>query len=97
MKTLTLVRKVIAQAEDELGCLARSIAILQNKSLRNFALVDESRANLKISFSRHDFDIILLGDSPFKMLLTFPRLECAIFGISSSIVPCQRNLFALDE
>lgn len=92
--SLTLVRKVVTQAENKLWW---RIAVLENKSLGNLTLVDKPRPDLKVGFARHDLDIIFLGYRPFKVLLAFASLEGTKLGISLAVVPCKRNLLLLDE
>jgi hypothetical protein len=93
----TFVCEVVSKAKDELGRVARSIAVIEYQPLCDLPLVHEPWANFEVGFARHDFDIVLLADSIFKGLLTLTSLECTILGISSSVVPRQSNLLPLDE
>jgi hypothetical protein len=90
----TFVSEVVAQAKNK---LRRLVPIIQNEPFCDLALVDEARADFEVGFASHDLYIVLLRDSPLEMLLAFASLEGSVFGVSSSIMPCESNLLALNE
>lgn len=90
----TFVCEIIAQAENQLRWL---LAILENKPLRDLALVHKSWTNFKICFACHDFYVVLLRNGTLEVLLALASLESAILRISSPIVPSKSNFLAFDE
>jgi hypothetical protein len=95
--THTFICKVVAHAENKLRRIVATLAVVLYKRLRDLALVYEPRADLQVGFARHNLDVVLLCHSPLEMLLALARLERAVFGIGSAVVPCQGNLLAFDE
>jgi hypothetical protein len=91
---LTFVCEVVSQAEDELWW---RIAVLEDESLCDLALVDKPWADFEIGLAGHDLDIVFLSYGPLKLLLAFACLERSEFRIRLSVVPCKCDLLLLDE
>lgn len=83
----TFVCKVITHAENKLGRITATFAVVLHKCLCNLALVHKLRTNLKVGFACHNLDIVLLCNGPLEVFLALTRLECAVFGVGSPVVP----------